>query len=147
LAGVIALLSVTVPADAFLALKTNEELAEAPSPLYLAPTETRFTAAPASRAAGVASKLTSSIWFEVLEVIFVMLSSGVTSSMSVLSPTQSELSPVESGLKCTILPAPGHEFWKVPVLVLTATSSKYRSVVVKPSNTPNSISLEPLIPV
>lgn len=97
--GVIAELSATVPAEAFFILVTKEAFAEAPAPLNLTPTWTTLIVSSEAKAAGVSSMFTSSICSFVLEEIKVVALSGVTSSMSVLSPVQAELSPVALGLR------------------------------------------------
>lgn len=59
--GVIIGLTETVPLDAFFARNLKDELAEAPAPLYLTPTCTKFIGSADPIAAGVSSMFTSSI--------------------------------------------------------------------------------------
>lgn len=78
--GVMAELSETVPEDSFFTLVTKEALAEPPAPLNLTPVCTNFIVSPDSKAAGVASRSWSSIWFNVLDETRSVASFGVTSS-------------------------------------------------------------------
>ena len=82
-AGVIAADSSTVPDADALIRTTNDALLDAPAPLKRTPTLTQLILSVELIAAGVASRLWSSIWFNVLEETKSVASLGVTSSTAV----------------------------------------------------------------
>jgi len=103
-------------------------------------------------AAGVSSMLKSEISPEVLEAIYVVTSSGVTSSTSAnvlpVPSAQTALSPAAEGCKWSSPAAPGYVFWKLPVPSFTAISSKNQSPVVCASDArfpPQAITFTPAL--